>query len=368
MKTRFLSLDILRGITLACMILVNTSGNGDFTYGPLKHAKWHGFTPTDLVFPTFLFMVGVAMRFSFNSFNYNLTPRVRTKIIRRTLLLFLINYFIFYFPFIDFSFEKLRFLNVLPRIALSYCAVSFITLSVPTNWLTRINILILLGYWAIMYTFGDSGVPYELSSNAVLKLDLFLFGPNHLYHGNGIPFDPEGLLSTLPAVSTCLLGYQASIFLEKQRAINKSPLSNLLVYGFALIALALIWDKAFPINKKLWTSSFVLLCAGIDFILIGILSWWIETKEKHLANTFFLVFGTNSILAYAISEVLAIQMDHIQMPEGDSTTSLSTWLYWHVYEPIFGKFNGSLAFAMSFVLICWSICYVFYRKKWFLKV
>jgi len=368
MKTRFLSLDILRGITLACMILVNTSGNGDFTYGPLKHAKWHGFTPTDLVFPTFLFMVGVAMRFSFKSFNYNLTPRVRTKIIRRTLLLFLINYLIFYFPFIDFSFEKLRFLNVLPRIALSYCAVSFITLSVPTNWLTRINILILLGYWAIMYTFGDSGVPYELSSNAVLKLDLFLFGPNHLYHGNGIPFDPEGLLSTLPAVSTCLLGYQASIFLEKQRAINKSPLSNLLVYGFALIALALIWDKAFPINKKLWTSSFVLLCAGIDFILIGILSWWIETKEKHLANTFFLVFGTNSILAYAISEVLAIQMDHIQMPEGDSTTSLSTWLYWHVYEPIFGKFNGSLAFAMSFVLICWSICYVFYRKKWFLKV
>jgi predicted acyltransferase len=368
MKTRFLSLDILRGITLACMILVNTSGNGDFTYGPLKHAKWHGFTPTDLVFPTFLFMVGVAMRFSFKSFNYNLTPRVRTKIIRRTLLLFLINYLIFYFPFIDFSFEKLRFLNVLPRIALSYCAVSFITLSLPTNWLTRINILILLGYWAIMYTFGDSGVPYELSSNAVLKLDLFLFGPNHLYHGNGIPFDPEGLLSTLPAVSTCLLGYQASIFLEKQRAINKSPLSNLLVYGFALIALALIWDKAFPINKKLWTSSFVLLCAGIDFILIGILSWWIETKEKHLANTFFLVFGTNSILAYAISEVLAIQMDHIQMPEGDSTTSLSTWLYWHVYEPIFGKFNGSIAFAMSFVLICWSICYVFYRKKWFLKV
>jgi len=154
MKTRFLSLDILRGITLACMILVNTSGNGDFTYGPLKHAKWHGFTPTDLVFPTFLFMVGVAMRFSFKSFNYSLTPRVRTKIIRRTLLLFLINYLIFYFPFIDFSFEKLRFLNVLPRIALSYCAVSFITLSVPTNWLTRINILILLGYWAIMYTFG----------------------------------------------------------------------------------------------------------------------------------------------------------------------------------------------------------------------
>ncbi len=368
MKTRFLSLDILRGITLACMILVNTSGNGDFTYGLLQHAKWHGFTPTDLVFPTFLFMVGVAMRFSFKSFNYNLTPRVRTKIIRRTILLFLINYLIFYFPFTEFSLEKLRILNVLPRIALSYCAVSFITLSVPSNWLTRINILILLAYWAIMYIFGDSGIPYELSSNAVLKLDLFLLGPNHLYHGNGIPFDPEGLLSTLPAISTCLLGYQASMFLEKQRAINKSPLTNLLIYGILLITLALLWDKAFPINKKLWTSSFVLLCAGIDFILIGLLSWWIETKENSFANKFFLVFGTNSILAYAISEVLAIQMSNISITEGNGQIGLNDWIYWHIFEPVFGKFNGSLAFAISFVLICWSICYVFYRKKWFLKV
>jgi len=251
MKSRYLSLDILRGITLAGMILVNTSGNGTFTYGPLKHAKWHGFTPTDLVFPTFLFMVGVAMRFSFKSFNYTLTPTLRTKIIKRTILLFLINYLIFYFPFTDFTFEKMRFLNVLPRIALSYCTVSFITLSVPSYWLTRINILILLTYWAILAFGGDTGVPYELASNAVLKVDLFLFGPSHLYHGNGIPFDPEGFLSTLPAISTCLLGYQASIFLEKQRAINKSPLANLLVYGFLLIAIAFIWDKAFPINKKI---------------------------------------------------------------------------------------------------------------------
>jgi predicted acyltransferase len=350
------------------MILVNTSGNGDFTYGPLKHADWHGFTPTDLVFPTFLFMVGVAMRFSFKAHNYALTPLLKSKIIKRTILLFLINYLIFYFPFTDFSFEKLRFLNVLPRIALSYCAVAFITLGFSNQWFTRINILILLSYWAIMYYFGDTGVPYELSSNAVLKLDLFLFGPNHLYDGNGIPFDPEGFLSTLPAISTCLLGYQASIFLEKQRAINKSPLPNLLVYGLILIGIAMIWDKAFPINKKLWTSSFVLLCAGIDFILIGLISWWVETKERPFANTFFLVFGKNSILAYAISELLTIQMGKIEVTEGNGVTDLGSWSYWHLFEPIFGKYNGSLAFAISFVLVCWTICYVFYRKKWFLKV
>ncbi len=368
MKTRFLSLDILRGITLAGMILVNNSGNGNFTYSPFTHAQWHGFTPTDLVFPTFLFMVGVAMRFSFHSFNYTLTPSVRTKIIKRTLLLFLINYLIFYFPFTDFSFEKMRFLNVLPRIALAYCAVSFITLSLPSKLFTRINILILLAYWAIMAFFGDTNAPYELSTNAVLKLDLFLFGPNHLYHGDGIPFDPEGLLSTLPAISTCLLGYQASIFLEKQRSINKSPLASLLLYGIVLIVIALIWDKAFPINKKLWTSSFVLFCAGIDFILIGLLSWWIETKERHFANSFFLVFGKNSILAYAISEVIAIQIGKIHIPEGNGQTNLSSWMYWHLFEPVFGKYNGSLAYAITFVLVCWIICYLFYRKKWFLKV
>ena len=368
MKSRFLSLDILRGITLAAMILVNTSGNGEFTYGLLKHAKWHGWTPTDLVFPTFLFMVGVAMRFSFKSFNYTLTPSVRNKILKRTLYLFLINYFIFYLPFIDFTWEKMRFLNVLPRIALSYCIISFITLKVSSQWLTRINIGFLLSYWFILLLFGEHGAAFELSTNAVRKLDLFLFGATHLYQGNGIPFDPEGFLSTLPALSTCLFGYQVSLYLEKQREIQKPALSNLIVYGFILILIALIWDISFPINKKLWSSSFVLLCAGIDFILIGILNWWIEVKQKRFANTFFLVFGTNSILAYAISEVLAIQLDKIKIAEGAGTTPASNWIYWHIYEPVFGKFNGSLAYAISFVLVCWIICYVFYRKKWFLKV
>jgi predicted acyltransferase len=368
MKIRFLSLDILRGITLAAMILVNTSGNGEFTYSPLKHANWHGFTPTDLVFPTFLFMVGIAMRFSFKSFNYTLTPILRNKIIKRTLMLFLINYIIFYFPFLDFDISKLRFLNVLPRIALSYCAISFLVLQVSEKWLTRINVLILLAYWAIMAFFGEPGVAYELATNAVRKLDLFLFGADHLYHGDGIAFDPEGFLSTLPALSTCLFGYQTSVYLEKQKAQNAPILSKLLTFGIGLIVLAILWDKAFPINKKLWSSSFVLICAGFDFILISLTYWWIEVKEKHFANTFFLVFGTNSILAYAISEVLAIQINKINVKEGDGETSLANWMYWHIFEPIFGKYNGSLAYAIAFVLVCWSICYVFYKKKIFLKV
>ncbi|MHA8072733.1 acyltransferase family protein [Aquirufa ecclesiirivi] len=368
MKTRFLSLDIFRGITLAMMILVNTSGNGEFTYAPLKHASWHGFTPTDLVFPSFLFMVGVAMRFAFKSFQFQLTPALRNKILKRTVLLFLINYLIFYFPFLDFSFENMRFLNVLPRIALSYCAISFIVLLVKEKWLTVVNVSILLLYWILMLVFGDHGAAFDLGTNAVRKLDLFLFGPSHLYHGDGIAFDPEGLLSTLPAFSTCLFGYQVSLFLEKRRIDGKKVTFPLVIAGAGLIVLALIWDLAFPINKKLWSSSFVLLCAGIDFLLIALIYWWIEIKERKFANTFFLVFGTNSILAYGISELLAIQLNKWQIAEGDGTTSASNWMYWHIFEPVLGKYNGSLAYAISFVLLCWIICYVFYRKKWFLKV
>jgi predicted acyltransferase len=285
------------------------------------------------------------------------------------LYLFLINYFVFYFPFTDFSFEKLRFLNVLPRIALSYCAVSFLTLQVPSKWLTWINAGILLSFWGILYAFGDAGSWMDISENAVRKLDLFLFGESHLYHGNvvngiRIAFDPDGFLSTLPAISTCLFGYQVSLYLEKQAKEEKSALLGLLGWGAALIFLAIIWDHAFPINKKLWTSSFVLLCAGIDFILIGLLNWWIETKERHFGNTFFLVFGTNSILAYGISEVIAIQLGKYQIQD----QSASDWLYWHLFEPIFGKYNGSLAYAIAFVLVCWSVCWVFWKKKWFLKV
>lgn len=369
MKTRFLSLDILRGITLAGMILVNNAGNWEFTYSPLLHAEWNGFTPTDLVFPSFLFMVGVAMRFSFKAFNYELTPSVRNKILKRTLYLFLINYFVFYFPFTDFSFENLRFLNVLPRIALSYCAVSFLTLQVPSKWLTWINAGILLSYWGIMYGFGDAGLWMDISHNAVRKLDLFLFGESHLYHGdevNGVPiaFDPEGFLSTLPAISTCLFGYQVSLYLENKAKEGKSALLGLLGWGASLILVAVIWDQAFPINKKLWTSSFVLICAGIDFILIGLLNWWIEAKERQFGNTFFLVLGTNSILAYGISEIIAIQLGNVQIQD----MSASQWLYWHLFEPIFGKYNGSLAYAITFLLVCWGVCWVFWKKKWFLKV
>jgi len=368
MKNRILSLDIFRGLTIFGMILVNNNGNGEYSYAPLLHAKWHGFTPTDLVFPSFLFIVGVAIRQAFKNFDFQLTPSLRNKIIKRTLLIFLVNYIIFYFPFTNFDIHKLRYLNVLPRIALSYCFVSFLILKTPSKYLTYINVGILVVYWFILWMFGDPGVPYELASNAIGKLDIFLFGPNHLYHGNGIPFDPEGLLSTLPALSTCLFGYQVALFLDEKKDKKEDVLLNLWIWGILLIMLALAWNSVFPINKKIWSSSFVLLCAGLDMLLLGTIFHLVDVKGKSLWNEFFLVFGKNAILAYAFSEVLAIQMGHFMLPSGDSEINSSDWLYWHVFEPLFGKYNGSLAYAISFVLVCWSFCWVFYKRKVFLKL
>lgn len=368
MKERYLSLDIFRGLTIALMILVNNSGFGDFTYAPLKHAKWHGFTPTDLVFPSFMFAVGVAMRFSFKPYNYQLTPELRGKIIKRTLLLFLISYLIFNFPYIDFQLSHLRILNVLQRIALAFCAVSFLTLKVDRKYLTYIGSGILLAYWAIMWFFGERGTEYDLMTNAARKFDLMVLGAGHLYHGEGIAFDPEGLLSTLPSIVTTLIGYLTGYYLQESKNERLTKVNKLIAYGFFLITIALIWNLAFPINKKLWTSSYVLLVGGIDLVVLAVLIWIIDMKGKTGWTKFFHIFGMNSIAAYGISELLAISLNKAKVREGDGIISLSDWIYWHVFKPTFGYYNGSLMFAITFVLVCWIFCWVMYKRKIFLKV
>jgi predicted acyltransferase len=368
MNQRYLSLDIFRGITIAGMIMVNTSGNSNYTYSPLRHAHWHGFTPTDLVFPSFMFIVGVAMRFSLKPFNYQLTPDLRNKILKRTGLLFLISYIIFNFPWYNFDISHLRILNVLQRIALAFCIVSFVVLKVERKYLPYLAGGILLLYWALMWFLGDRGVEYDLLSNAERKLDLLVLGANHLYHGEGVAFDPEGILSTLPACVNTLLGYLTGIYLQEANENILPRIRKMAVWGIGLIILAMIWDTVFPINKKLWTSSFVLLTVGIDLVILSILVWIIDLKGKTKWTTFFHVFGMNSIFAYGVSEFLAILFNLIPMKEGDGTTSFYDWLYWHIFHPIFGNSNGALAFAVCFVLLCWGFSLILYRKKIFLKV
>jgi predicted acyltransferase len=363
MKNRYLSLDIFRGITIAGMILVNTSGNGDYTYEPLKHAHWHGFTPTDLVFPSFMFIIGVAMRFSFAPTNYTLTPNLRNKILKRVGLLFLVSYLIHNFPYIDFSLANMRIPGVLQRLALGFAATAFIVLTLSRKWYLYIAIGLLLGYWMIMWLFGN----YDETTNAVLYLDRFLLGEKHLYGGQGFPFDPEGILSTLPAIASTLIGYIVGIAI--QEAKNKQTLViKMAAWGLALVVVALVWNTVFPINKKLWTSSFVLICAGLDMIILAPLIWLIDIKKKTNWTYFFKVFGMNSIAAYAISELLAIAMYSIPVTNGSAKTSLFSWIYWHSFQPIFGNYNGALAFAIAFVLVCWLPIWWMYKKGIFWKV
>ena len=368
MNQRYHSLDIFRGITIAGMILVNNSGNGNYTYAPLKHAHWHGFTPTDLVFPSFMFIVGVAMRFAYKPFNYQLTNDLRNKILKRTGLLFLISYLIFNFPWYNFDISHLRIMNVIQRIALAYCAVSFLVLMVQRKYLSYIAGGALVLYWILMWFGGDRGGEYELLTNFERKIDLLIMGGNHLYHGEKVAFDPEGILSTLPACVNTLLGYIMGTYLQENSEKISGKIVKIAGWGVLLIVLALIWDIVFPINKKIWTSSFVLLTVGIDIIILSVLIWLIDVKGKTGWTKFFHVFGMNSIFAYGLSELIAISFGKIHLADGDGRIALDNWLYWHIFQPVFGNFNGSLAFAIAFVLVCWGVTWILYRRKIFLRV
>ena len=364
MQHRYLSLDVFRGLTIAGMILVNTPGHGDYAYAPLRHARWHGFTPTDLVFPSFLFIVGVAMRFSFKAYGYQLSPALRLKILKRAVLIFGIGYLVHTFPYYTFDLSKLRILGVLQRIALSYAAAAFLVLTVPKRHLPGVSVALLLLYWLLLWAFGD----YELTTNAVRRLDLWLMGPDHLYQGTGVAFDPEGLLSTLPSVVTVVLGYLTGVAIQETDNRDK-VIVQLVLWGIALVVVSLVWNIVFPINKALWTSSFVLITVGIDLLILPVLIWLIDVKNHRNWTTFFVVFGANSILAYALSELLAITLWSIPVTEPNGyQTSAYSWSYWHLFQPVFGYYPGALIWAICFVLLCWGVCYVLYRKKIFLKV
>ena len=248
---RLLALDIFRGITIAAMIIVNIPGSWSYVYAPLRHAKWHGCTPTDLIFPFFLFIVGVAMTYSFKKFNNKISLIAVRKIAKRVLVIFLIGLALNAFPF-NTGFSNLRILGVLQRIAIAYGIAAILCLYFKQKKLIIISGLILIVYWLILIIFSQ-GDPYAMESNLVRIIDLKIIGENHLWLGLGIPFDPEGLLSTLPAVVTVILGYLTGKLIQKESNL-KSAIYKLLLIGIAAIIAGLIWGMVFPINKSLWTS------------------------------------------------------------------------------------------------------------------
>ena len=358
---RIVSLDIFRGITVAFMIIVNTPGSWQHVYAPLRHSEWHGCTPTDLVFPFFLFIVGVAMWFSFRKYGHELNMGSMVRIIRRTVTIFALGLFLNIFPVFDRDYSTLRIMGVLQRIALAYGLGAIICMSVNREYLWVVTAFFLFLYWALLAFFGGAD-PYSLEGNLVLKIDRMVLGEAHLSTAFGIPFDPLGLLSTIPALGTVIIGFYTGSVLGKGPADAKTVLKIMLV-GAAMTGMGLLWDKLFPINKPLWTSSYVLYSGGIAMMVLSLLYWLADVAKIRKWGTFFLVFGTNALFSYFLSGIWAKTMQYIKIGEGDREISMYAWFYEKICVPVAGNLNGSLMFAIIQMLLIWLVAYILYRKK-----
>jgi predicted acyltransferase len=365
--TRLQSLDAFRGFTIAAMILVNTPGNWAYLYPPLAHADWDGCTPTDLVFPFFLFIVGVSFWFSAKAFDHRLDKVSFQKIAKRTFLIFLIGLLLNAFPFYNMDLSSLRILGVLQRIAIAFGLGAVLCLLFKnTKALLALSVVLLLAYWGILVGFGG-GDPYGLENNIVRHLDIKLFGESHLWQGKGIAFDPEGLLSSLPSVVTVIFGYLTGQMIGQNEA--KSYLPKLLALGLGAIVAGYIWGFYFPINKSLWTSSYVLYTTGLALLCLSLFIWLIDVQKIKNWAAPFMVFGMNSIFAYVLSMVWVKILFSInwQNESGEAQNGYDA-LYQNIFVPLAGNLNGSLLFALAHVLLFWAICWILYRKKIFIKV
>ena len=386
---RILALDVFRGMTIAFMIIVNTPGNGSVAWAPLLHASWHGFTPTDLVFPSFLFAIGFSAWFSLKKFDHRPTGRALGKIWRRTAILFLIGVLMWDVPgFVASVFRlapgayvadlagHIRIMGVLQRLALCYGIGSTLALVVSRRTLVGIGAVLLIAYWWLMWSFGQGPDAYSLQTNAVLRLDTWLFGADHLYHGerlNGarFAFDPEGVLSTLPAIVTFIIGYLAGQFLDRTRD-RRQALSELLPAACLLIAAGFLWDYwfGFPINKKIWTSSFTLYAGGWSLLILGLVLWAVDVHGRARFLSFFNVFGRNPLLAYITSEVGAVTLFTISLsgPDGRLQSAYAC-LYQHTAMPLAGdNALGSFLFAAGYTLVNWLFAWACYKRGIIIKV
>ncbi len=406
MNQRYYSLDVFRGATVALMILVNNPGTWSHLFPPLAHADWHGCTPTDLVFPFFLFAVGNAMAF--------VMPRLRAagdavfwkKVLKRTVLIFGIGIFLNWWPFVEWQGEALMFkhwvspddpeqgvriLGVLQRIALAYLFASIMVYYLKEKQVIAVSVLLLLGYWVVCAVFGGDE-PYSRAGWFGNAIDRAVIGVAHLYKGEGVPFEPEGLMSTMPSVVQVVMGYLAGVYLQARGRVDwlwpnvwrKQPearsadnmLAGLFVVAALLALLGLFWGLAFPINKKIWTSSFVLYTTGLALFSIGTSVWFIEVLGVRNGFTrFFDVFGKNPLFIYVLSGmlprlsgILRFQVGVDAAGERVYSTPLA-WFYQEVCAKVPGPPEvGSLCYALVFLGGCWAICYVLDRKGIYIKV
>ena len=363
---RLVSLDIFRGITIAAMLLVNNPGSWADIYPPLEHAAWNGWTPTDLIFPFFLFIVGVAMVFAFAG--RRAAGAGRTALLRKSLWrgvkLFALGLILQGFPL--YHLATIRIPGVLQRIALVFTITAVLFLYTRVRIQVVAFVGLLLGYWALQTLVAAPGVvpgAFERGADLGAYLDRAVFGTAHLW-SEARTWDPEGLLSTLPAIATCLSGVFAGLWLRSER----SPLektNGLFVAGWLGVGAGLIWNPFFPINKSLWTSSYVLFTSGLACSFLALCYWLADIKGWRAWGKPFQVFGMNAIAAFFLASLGARILNLVQVGEG---VALKPWLYRSVFLPRAEPINASLLFAISYVLFWLGIMALLYRRRIFFKV
>ncbi|MGR4863341.1 acyltransferase family protein [Caulobacter sp. LARHSG274] len=368
-SSRFLSLDVFRGLTVCLMIIVNTSGPGAPAYPWLVHAKWFGFTAADAVFPSFLFAVGCSMAFAFS----RPVPAgpFAARVLRRAALIFLLGFLMYWYPFVHkvdgawtlIPFSHTRVLGVLQRIGLCYALAAFAVRYLSPAKLAILSVVVLLGYWAILLGLGDPAAPLSKLGNAGTRLDLIVLGRDHLYRKDG-GFDPEGLLGTLPATVNVLAGYLAARVL-KTSAEARRAVAQLALAGLVLVAGGLAWGLVFPIAKKLWTSSFVVLTVGIDLLALAGLALALEGREPNPAARFFQVFGLNPLIIYLFSELFVITLRQFEVAPG---VDLYGWVGVNLFQALVPGALGSLLCAIAYMLVCWLLGYVMARRGLVVKL
>lgn len=383
MNHRYYALDVFRGATVALMILVNNPGSWDHIFSPLAHAHWHGLTPTDLVFPFFLFAVGNALSFVMPTFENAGPAFFWKKILKRTVLIFAIGLVLNWSPFIKWdgdilvvkSLENIRIMGVLQRIALCYCLAAIIIFYGKSKGAFFIGMLLLLLYWFICLLLGSSGDPFSLQGWFGTAMDLRFFGVAHIYKGEGIAFDPEGLMSTPAAIVQVIFGFLVGEYIQL-KGKNFDMLANLLIAGIVLMITGYCWGLVFPINKKIWTSSFTIYTTGLAILSLGLLIYTIEFKHcRNKCTRFFDVFGKNPLFIFVLSgllpRILGLFRWATNTHEDGSVEyiSLLTWFYQHICEPIAADPRvGSLVYALALICFYWLIVFFLDKKKLYIKV
>jgi len=359
-------LDAFRGLTITGMILVNNPGSWKYVYPPLRHAEWHGWTPTDLVFPFFLFIVGVSISLSFSrKLKQNAGRRnLYLKIVTRTLILFALGLLLALIP--SFNFSTLRIPGVLQRIAICYLFSSLLFLKLKSRGRMIMVISLLASYWIVMKLvpvpgYGAGVLNYE--GNLCAYIDTKILA-GHLYKPG---FDPEGILSTFPAIATALLGTLTGDWLRSSRTVL-GKIAGLFIGGFGLILSGLLLHPLFPINKQLWTSTYVLFTAGAALLFLAIFFWLIEGLKVKKWAIPFLVFGTNAITVYVGSSLMAKMMGWIRVSSGGEVLSFKAFVYNHYLVPWAGYNNGSLVFPFLLILIWIGIMIPLYRNKIYIRI